>query len=72
MNKKEYVSVIGFTNGIIGDNFLPSLSTIDQHEEIQSSLAMETMISRIKEDLSKEPLDHKLETSIIHRDSTRK
>lgn len=64
--------VIGFTNGIMGENFLPSLSTVDQHEELQGIMAMETMISRIQGKLSETPVDHKLKTSIIHRNSTRK
>ncbi|SDR67584.1 LacI family DNA-binding transcriptional regulator [Gramella sp. MAR_2010_147] len=66
----EDVSVIGFTNGIMGENFLPSLSTVDQHEEEQGRLAMSTMIERIQDKLSRDPVNLKLETSIIHRDST--
>jgi len=49
----EDVSIIGFTNGIMGENFLPSLSTVDQHEEVQRTLAKETMISRIQGDFQK-------------------
>lgn len=67
----EDVSVIGFTNGIMSEHFFPSLSTIDQHEEEQGCLAMETMIDRIQGKLPIEPLEYKLNTSIIHRDSTR-
>lgn len=68
----EDVSVIGFTNGIMGENFLPSLSTVDQHEELQGILAVETIISRIQGKLTETPVNDKLKTSIIHRDSTRK
>ncbi|MCM4155632.1 LacI family DNA-binding transcriptional regulator [Gramella sp. AN32] len=65
------VSVIGFTNGVISANFRPSLSSIDQHEEEQGRLAMETIIERLQGKLPKEPLDYKLRTSIIHRETTR-
>ncbi|WP_300434701.1 LacI family DNA-binding transcriptional regulator [Christiangramia sp.] len=65
------ISIIGFTNGIMGENFLPSLSTVDQHEEKQGCLAMETIIARIQGKLPETPVHYKLKTSIIHRESTR-
>lgn len=67
----EDVAVIGFTNGLMSEHFLPSLSTVDQQDEEQGRLAMETMVDRIEGKLPAEPLEYKLETSIIHRDSTR-
>jgi LacI family transcriptional regulator len=68
----EDVSVIGFTNGQMGENFLPSLTTVDQHEEEQGRLAMETMIARLENRLGKESVEHRLQTSLIHRESTRR
>ncbi|AVR46999.1 LacI family transcriptional regulator [Christiangramia fulva] len=68
----EDISVIGFTNGVMGENFRPSLSVIDQQEEEQGKLALETAIDRIENKLPDEFMDYKLKTTIIHRDSTRK
>ncbi len=67
----EDLSVIGFTNGVMGENFRPSLSVVDQHEEEQGKLALETAIDRIENKLPEESMDYKLKSSIIHRDSTR-
>lgn len=71
-NIPQDLSVIGFTNGVMGENFRPSLSVIDQQEEEQGKLALETIIDRIEGKLPEESMDYKLRTSIIHRDSTRK
>lgn len=68
----EDLSVIGFTNGIMSEHFRPSLSTVDQHAIEQGKLALETMIDRIENRLPAEFIEYKLETSIIHRKSTRK
>ncbi|MCG9973091.1 LacI family DNA-binding transcriptional regulator [Christiangramia crocea] len=67
----EDLSVIGFTNGIMSEHFRPSLSTVDQHAEQQGKLALETMVDRIEGKLPEEYVEYKLETSIIHRKSTR-
>lgn len=67
----EDLSVIGFTNGLMSEHFRPSLSTVDQHAEEQGKLAIETMIDRIEGKLPPQPLEYKLNTSIIHRNSTR-
>lgn len=68
----EDLSVIGFTNGIMSEHFRPALSTVDQHAEEQGRLALETMVDRIEGKLPpEEPIEYKLETSIIHRKSTR-
>lgn len=68
----EQLSVIGFTNGIMGEHFIPSLSTVDQHAEEQGRLAIELVVDRIEEKVECEPIEYKLATSIIHRESTRK
>lgn len=66
----EDVAVIGFTNGIMSANFRPSLSTVDQKEEEQGKLALETMVDRIEGRLD-EPLNYSLATNLIHRQSTK-
>lgn len=66
----EDVAIIGFTNGSMSEHFVPSLTTVDQHAEEQGSLALETMVDRIEGKLPADKLNYKLETSIIHRDST--
>lgn len=66
----EDVSVIGFTNGIMSANFRPSLSAVDQKEEEQGKLALETMVDRIEGRLE-EPLNYSLATNLIHRQSTK-
>jgi len=68
----EDLSVIGFTNGTMSKHFRPSLSTVDQHAQEQGKLALETMVNRIEGELSEKYTSYTLETSIIHRDSTRK
>ncbi|MDT0678360.1 LacI family DNA-binding transcriptional regulator [Autumnicola musiva] len=66
----EDISVIGFTNGFMGEHFLPSLSTVNQHAEEQGKMAVETLISRLKDE-NTDPVKHVLDTAIIHRESTR-
>ncbi|CAL67113.1 LacI family DNA-binding transcriptional regulator [Christiangramia forsetii] len=66
------LSVIGFTNGTMSKHFRPSLSTVDQHAQDQGKLALETMVDRIEGKLSEKFSNYTLETSIIHRDSTRR
>ncbi|MGA9326775.1 MAG: LacI family DNA-binding transcriptional regulator [Salegentibacter sp.] len=66
----EDISVIGFTNGLMGENFVPSLSTVEQYAEDQGKLAVETMIARIEERLPEDFVSKVLQTSIIHRGST--
>lgn len=68
----EDLSVIGFTNGIMSEHFRPSLSTVDQHAAKQGKIALDILIKRIEGKLSEQPKEHKIETSIIHRNSTRK
>lgn len=67
----EEISVIGFTNGILGANYIPSLTAVDQKADKQGIMALETMVKRIESKLSSEPVHQIIETSIIHRESTR-
>lgn len=66
----EDLSVIGFTNGILGENFVPSLTTVEQCAEQQGSLAAEILIARIENRLPVEPVQRVLDTTIIEREST--
>lgn len=67
----EEISVIGFTNGILGANYIPSLTAIDQNAEKQGLLALETMVARIENKLPSAPIHQIIETTIIYRESTR-
>lgn len=64
------ISVIGFTNGVLGENFVPSLTTVEQHAEEQGSIAADILIKRIEKRIPVEPVQKVLSTSIIERDST--
>ncbi|MCF4102551.1 LacI family transcriptional regulator [Gillisia sp. M10.2A] len=66
----EDISVIGFTNGVLGENFVPSLTVVDQHATMQGSLAAETLIKRLEKKIPVEPVHKVLKTSIIEREST--
>lgn len=67
----EDISVIGFTNGVLGENFIPSLTVVDQHATMQGSIAAETLIKRLEKKIPVEPVHRVLKTSIIERQSTR-
>ncbi|MCM8568403.1 LacI family transcriptional regulator [Gramella jeungdoensis] len=68
----EEVSLIGFTNGIMGETFLPSISTIDQKAREQGEMAVHTIADRIDGKLSLERLEFIIQADIIHRESTRR
>ena len=65
------ISLIGFTNGKMGETFLPSLSSIDQKAKEQGEMAVHTMIDRIEGKLPAENLEFTIKAKIIHRESTR-
>lgn len=67
----EDISLIGFTNGKMGETFVPSLTTIDQKAKEQGELAIKTIIDRIEGLLSPELEEKVLKASIIHRESTK-
>lgn len=67
----EEISVIGFTNGLLGANYIPSLTAIDQNAEKQGLLALEAMVKRIENKIPSDPVHQIIETTIIHRESTR-
>ncbi|UJH93028.1 substrate-binding domain-containing protein [Antarcticibacterium sp. 1MA-6-2] len=66
----EQLSVIGFTNGIMAENFVPSLTTVEQHAEEQGALAAEIMIKRIEKKLAAPMVQEILDTTIVEREST--
>ncbi len=65
------VAMIGFTNGKMVENFIPSISSIDQKAKEQGEMAIQTLIDRIEGRLLSKPLEHHLKATIIHRESTR-
>ncbi|SDS64871.1 LacI family DNA-binding transcriptional regulator [Gramella sp. MAR_2010_147] len=64
------VSLIGFTNGKMGETFLPSLSSIDQKANQQGEVAVHTLIDRIEGRLPAKEFEIVLKADIIHREST--
>jgi len=66
----EDISVIGFTNGILAENYVPSLTAVDQQAKEQGIMSANTLIKRLERKISIEPVHHTLKTSIIQRQST--
>jgi LacI family transcriptional regulator len=64
------ISVIGFTNGVLAENYIPSLTVVDQQAAEQGTLAAKTLIKRLDKQIPYEPIQHILKTSIIQRQST--
>jgi len=66
----EDISVIGFTNGVLAENYVPSLTVVDQQATEQGTMAANTLIKRLETKIPIEPMYHTLKTSIIQRQST--
>ena len=66
----EDISVIGFTNGVLAENYAPSLTVVDQQATEQGTIAASTLIKRLGRKVPIEPVHHTLKTSIIQRQST--
>lgn len=64
------ISVIGFTNGVLAENYAPSLTVVDQQATEQGKRAAETLINRLAKQIPPGPIQHTLNTSIIQRQST--
>jgi LacI family transcriptional regulator len=64
------ISVIGFSNGVLAENYTPSLTVVDQHATEQGTIAAKTLIKRLDKQIPNEPIEHILKTSIIQRQST--
>lgn len=71
-NIPEDISVMGFTNGLISEYAIPSLTVVSQHAENIGGLAVETLINRIKDKENTKPTHEVVKTKIIERNSTRK
>ena len=68
----EDISIIGFTNGLMAEHSIPSLTVVSQHAENIGKLAVKTLLDRIQ-GKSREELVHKIvKTKIIERNSTKK
>lgn len=65
------IALIGFTNGKMGELFIPSLTTIDQKAREQGKTAIEVLIDRIEGKLSPEPVSITLKAELINRESTK-
>lgn len=66
----EDISVIGFTNGVLAENYAPSLTVVDQQATEQGTIAASTLIKRLERKFPLKPVHHTLKTSIIQRQST--
>ena len=66
----EDISVIGFTNGVLAENYVPSLTVVDQQATEQGTMAANTLIKRLETKNPIEPIHQTLKTSIIQRQST--
>ncbi len=66
----EDISVIGFTNGVLAENYVPSLTAVDQQAKNQGTIAASMLIKRLERKIPHEPVHHTLKTFIIQRQST--
>jgi LacI family transcriptional regulator len=66
------ISVIGFTNGLMAEYSIPSLTVVSQHAENIGKLAVKTLLDRIEGKSRKEPVHQIVRTKIIERNSTKK
>jgi len=69
----EDISVIGFTNGVLAENYAPALTVVDQQATEQGTMAANTLIKRLETKTpvgAIEPMYLTLKTSIIERQST--
>lgn len=66
----QNVSVITYNNGLMSEFSYPSLSVVDQQTRQQAEIALETVIDRIENKLSGNPIDYKLKSFVLHRETT--
>jgi len=66
------ISIIGFTNGLMSEYSIPSLTVVSQHAENIGKLAVKTLLDRIQGNSSEEPVNKIVKTKIIERNSTKK
>ena len=65
------ISVVGFTNGLLAEHAIPSLTVVSQHAESIGKKAVELLLDRIQEKLSERPVHKVIRTKIIERNSTK-
>ncbi|MEH6406487.1 MAG: LacI family DNA-binding transcriptional regulator [Leeuwenhoekiella sp.] len=69
----EDVSLVCFTDGLLSENFIPSLTTVSQHGEEMGRKAAEILINKLQrpEEEDEEYGTTYIETSLVQRESTR-
>ena len=68
----EDISIIGFTNGLMAEHSIPSLTVVSQHAENIGKLAVKTLLNRIEGKSAKDSVHQIVKTKIIERNSTKK
>ncbi|MCF1192973.1 LacI family transcriptional regulator [Mangrovimonas sp. AS39] len=66
------IAVIGFTNGLMSEHSIPSLTVVSQHAENIGKKAVELLIDRLEGKLVSDPVHEVIHTHIIERNSTKK
>ncbi len=66
------ISIIGFTNGLISEHAIPSLTVVSQHAENIGKLSVKTLVDRIEEKSTKHIVHEVVKTKIVERNSTKK
>ncbi|WP_335973526.1 LacI family DNA-binding transcriptional regulator [Gaetbulibacter jejuensis] len=66
------ISVIGFTNGLMAEHSIPSLTVVSQHAENIGRTSVEILLDRIQGKLPEQPVHKVVKTNIIERNSTKK
>jgi len=68
----EDISVIGFTNGLMAEYSVPTLTVVSQHAENIGKLAVKTLLNRIEGKSPETSVHEVVKTKIIERNSTKK
>ncbi|WP_417291010.1 LacI family DNA-binding transcriptional regulator [Corallibacter sp.] len=66
------ISVIGFTNGLISEHAIPSLTVVSQHAENIGKQAVSSLINRLESETITETTNTVVKTNIVERNSTRR
>ncbi|MDT0688787.1 LacI family DNA-binding transcriptional regulator [Salegentibacter sp. F188] len=69
-NLPKDISITGFSTGLIEENYFPSFIAIDQKPAEQGVLAIKTLINRIENEIDCDVASCKLQTSLLHEEST--
>ena len=65
------ISVMGFTNGLLAEHAIPSLTVVSQHAEFIGRTSVKLLLDRIENKAPKEPVHKVIKTRIIERNSTK-